>query len=55
MSNEINDAKTWLKANRCPWCRFRKRASCACKVTEKIGGGYRCNGYRCDDERRWAR
>ena len=48
------DATAWLKAHRCPWCRFRKRERCSAKVRQTAGGGWHCWGYRCDDERRWA-
>ena len=47
----MTSATEWLKANRCPWCRSRNRKKCACKVARTYDG-YRCYGYRCDEERR---
>ena len=44
-------AMQWLRENRCPWCRHRRQPACVYQVTKKMGGGYRCRGYRCDVER----
>ena len=41
----------WLKEHRCPWCKSRNCKQCAYKVV-KAYDGWRCYGYRCDDERR---
>ena len=46
----MSDPKFWLKANRCPWCKSRNRKHCACKVS-KTYDGWRCYGYRCDEEK----
>ena len=45
------NATEWLKLNRCPWCKWRKREHCVYKVS-KTYDGWRCYGYRCDEERR---
>ena len=47
------DSTAWLKAHRCPTCKNKKQPACVYKVREKIGGGFKCSGYRCDVERMW--
>lgn len=45
-------AMEWLRENRCPWCRHRNQPACVYEIRKKMGGGWKCTGYRCDEERR---
>lgn len=46
-------AMEWLRENRCPWCRNRIWCKRDYKV-EKAYVGWKCSGYRCDEERRFT-
>ena len=54
---DIDKAIEWLKTERCPHCVSEKRCSFNRKITEKLGGGYRCWGYRSKyfDEPMWRK
>lgn len=49
----MSERSQWLEKNRCPWCKNRRRKRCDVKMTKTIDG-WRCWGYRCDEERRWT-
>ena len=42
-------ARAWIRENRCPRCRRRKQPACPYKI-RKSHAGWKCSGYRCDDE-----
>ena len=49
-----DEQRAWLSAHRCPWCRSRRQCGKDYAV-DRAHVGWRCRGYRCDEERRFGR
>ena len=40
------DAMDYLREKRCPHCKHAGQPACPYKVEPKVGGGWKCRGYR---------